>query len=84
METEFKKVLENDFSLSFRYPTREQVRKIRRARDDLSQLENPSAGEVQRNLLDIVKMVEDGTVTAEDFPKPLVDEIHTLLRRAAS
>ena len=84
MQTEFKKVLENDFSLSFRYPTREQVSKIRRARDDLAQLENPSAEEAQRNLLDIVKMVEDGTVTAEDFPKPLVEEIHLFLRKGAS
>ena len=84
MQTEFKKVVENDFSLSFRYPTREQVSKIRRARDDLTQMENPSAGEAQRKLLDIVKMVEDGTVTVEDFPKPLVEEIQTLLRRSAS
>ena len=84
METEFKKVLENDFSLSFRYPTREQVCKIRRARDDLPQLESPSAGEAQRKLLDIVKMVEDGTVTAEDIPKPLVEEIHLFLRKGAS
>ena len=84
MQTEFKKVLENDFSLSFKYPTREQVSKIRRARDDLAQLENPSTEEAQRNLLDIVKMVEDGTVTAEDFPKPLVEEIHLFLRKGAS
>ena len=84
IENEFRKVLENSFSLSFRYPTRDQMRRIRRVHDDGLRSENADAGDAQRALLDVAMMMQDGKITAEDFPRPLVEEIQLLLRKAAS
>ncbi len=78
LKQEFLKVKENDFSLSFKYPTKDEREHMNIVNRDMSTEEKNRVQKNQKNLAQVLDDLRDGKIRKEDLPKELVEEIKKL------
>ncbi len=72
---EFQKVKDNDFSLTFKYPTKEEREHMNIVNRDMSSQEKNRVQKNQKNLSEVLKDLKEGKIKKEDLPQELIDEI---------
>ncbi len=79
LEEEFEKVKENDFTLTFTYPTYEERKHMNVVNRDMSEQEKNSVKKNQKNLFELLKDLEEGKIQKEDLPRDLILQIQKLI-----
>jgi superfamily I DNA and RNA helicase len=78
LKQEYLKVKENDFSLSFTYPTVEEREHMNIVNRDMSEQEKNSIKKNQQNLDELFNDLRDGKIQKEDLPQDLIDQLKRL------
>lgn len=76
---EFSKVKENDFKLTFTYPTKAERAKMNIVNRDLSPTEKSDVYNAKKSVTEILKKLQDGKLKREDLPADLRDSLMKLL-----
>jgi len=79
LKNEFEKVKENNFALSFKYPTEEERKHMNIVNRDMSAQEKNRIQKNQQNLGDLLKDLSEGKIHKEDIPQELLDQLRNLL-----
>lgn len=79
LKEEYDKVRENDFALSFRYPTDDERQHMNIVNRDMSQQEKNKIKKNQQNIGDLLKDLNEGNIHKEDIPQELLDQLRNLL-----
>lgn len=72
LEEEFEKVKANDFTLNFRYPTYEERKHMNIVNRDMSEQEKNSIQKNQKNLVELLKDLQEGKIQKEDLDRDLI------------
>jgi len=72
LEEEFEKVKANDFTLNFRYPTYEERKHMNIVNRDMSEQEKNSIQKNQKNLIELLKDLQEGKIQKEDLDRDLI------------
>jgi len=75
LEDEFNKIKQNDFKLSFKYPTEEQREYINIVNRDMSAEDKKKIKESESNLSQLIKDIQEGRIKKEDLPEELIEEM---------
>jgi superfamily I DNA and RNA helicase len=67
LEIEYQRVKNNDFSLGFKYPTKEQRNKMNLINRDMNKLDSDSKIKSQNDIKDLLAALENGSVSKEDL-----------------
>ncbi|MEQ8241263.1 MAG: ATP-binding domain-containing protein [Cyclobacteriaceae bacterium] len=78
LRQEFIKVKENNFSLAFKYPTKDEREHMNIVNRDMSTEEKNRIQKNQKNLAQVLDDLRDGKIRKEDLPTELVEEIKKL------
>jgi superfamily I DNA and RNA helicase len=76
--TEVRTVIDNDFNLSFRVPTEDELQRIRRIHKDRSKQEYAEAERVTTSLRQAIEMFKRGDLDIENLPEDLRKELREL------
>jgi len=79
LEKEYKKVVENNFSLTFKYPTVEEREKMTVVNRDMSAQEKSALRKYSDNLDELLYDLERGALKKEDIPEELIRRLNKLL-----
>jgi superfamily I DNA and RNA helicase len=80
LREEFHKVKKNSFTLSFTYPTRDQIKKMNVINRDLSETEKQSIQKEVTAITDIVEKIKAGKSLIEDYPEWIQDMLKLILK----
>ena len=75
LEREFNKVKENNFTLSFIYPTEAERKHMNIVNRDMSSEEKKSVSTTRKNLSSFVEDVEKGVILKEDLSPELIEKL---------
>jgi superfamily I DNA and RNA helicase len=76
---EYEKVKENNFSLSFKYPTKEERTHMNIVNRDMSAQEKSKVQKTNKNLTEVLSDLQEGKIRKEDLPQGLIDELKKLI-----
>lgn len=79
LEEEFKLVKNNNFSLKFKYPTKEERRHMNIVNRDMSSQEKSSISKHQTNAVSLLEDLKTGRIQKEDLSDNLISELKNLL-----
>jgi superfamily I DNA and RNA helicase len=80
---ELTKIVENQYRLAFKVPTREELEKIRRIHRDISREEIAKIQKVERGLSEVLEMIRRGEVAPDDLSPEIRTALATLATPAA-
>ena len=83
LQHEFKQLIENEFSLKFRYPTSAELKHMRIAYRDRSQTEERYAKRGNSNLNALVTYLESGDVKIDDLDPDRVSNLKQFLQSSS-
>ena len=81
LHEEYKEVMNNDFKLNFRYPTKEERKKISIIHRDKTKIQEKSIRESQENLAKLVDNFEAGKILLEDLDEGLIRRLSEALNQ---
>lgn len=79
LESEFNKVLENNFELKFTYPTAKEREKLNIVNRDMTEQERKKLQRKSDSLEDLIKSLNSGEIHKEDLPEDVREELKRLL-----
>lgn len=79
LEKEYRKVKENEFSLSFTYPNAKEREHMNIVNRDMSAQEKDTIQRNQRNIAVLLTDLKEGKILKEDLPSELIEEIKKLI-----
>jgi superfamily I DNA and RNA helicase len=79
LEVEYQKVKNNDFSLEFTYPTKEQRNQMNLINKDMNQIDGESITKSQNDLKDLLIAFKNGTVSKDDLPPEILSQLKEIL-----
>lgn len=79
IEDEFKSVKENNFSLSFRYPTEDERRHMNIVNRDMSAQERSRIQKNQDILGELLEDLMEGRIQKEDLPPELIEKLKKIM-----
>ena len=78
LSEELSKIVENQYRLAFKVPTREELEKIRRIHRDISREEIAKIQKVERGLQEALEMIKRGEVAPDDLSPEIRADLATL------
>ena len=78
---EIKGISGHDFRLEFRYPTEEEIRKLKRIHRDRSEDEKASIARDVEGVERLIRLIEDGEISAETLPERIQSMIRATIGR---
>lgn len=81
LKAEFEKAKEEDFALSFTYPTEEQRKTMTTVNRDMSKAQQESIAKKRNSLVDILESLESGDTFIEDYPPAVIRKLQSLLNK---
>lgn len=79
IESEFRRVVDEEYRLKFRYPTDEERKQLAIVHRDVSDAERKGIEAKKGGLAEIVRGLESGEVHLEDFPPDTIEKLKGLL-----
>lgn len=76
---EFEQTKNNNFSLSFKYPTKEERRKINLINRDRTQAEKRAVNKQNNNLEELITSFHNGSIVLEDLNPELIAQLKKIL-----
>ena len=78
---EIKAASGHDFRLEFRYPTEEEIRKLKRIHRDRSEDEKASIARDVEGIERLIRLIEEGELSAETLPERIQSMIRATIGR---
>ncbi len=79
LETEYKKIKNNNFKLIFKYPTAEERKHMNVVNRDMSIYEMKKIEKNNKSIQQVLEDLKSGDIQKEDLPKDLIEEIRKML-----
>jgi superfamily I DNA and RNA helicase len=81
LKAEMDKVIANNYQLSFRVPTADELQLLRKIHRDMTPEEQEKAKRAQKDLEEIVELLDSGDIATENLPEPLLERIRQHLNK---
>jgi superfamily I DNA and RNA helicase len=79
LEEEYRRILNSNFHLEFKYPTAEERAQMRVVNRDMTAEEKKRIRQKQLSLEDILESLESGETVLEDYPDDVIEKFRRLL-----
>lgn len=81
LASEAKRVIDNDYRLNFKYPTKDEIAKIKRLHRDMPEAEKQAIENDLEGLMRLLKRVEEGEIDPDHLPNNIRNAIRRMLPR---